>query len=453
MLLRRLPAALAAAGISAALLPVAAHADAPWSAPATIPGAAAQSAPLVLTRAGNGVLVDGANRSAEAPEGAPSVLVPLFGDGRLRGTVHALPLAAASVATYATDRIVVAGSTLDAHGTISGASQVQVGFGSAGGDLGRLRGLPGSTGEHLFALSSNAAGDIALVTGTTQRRRVFLRRHGGGTTFRLVLTIPVSSQGRGATVAVGKTGDALVAWEDRHHVFARHIGPTGGLGRTTRVGDGVQSRLQAAVGDDRRLSVAWMSQRVNEGEAATPAQGFFATAAPGHGFGAARTLTSGGAMGTGRFTSDPAIRLVVGRDGTTRLALTDFDPARSRFTVVTRDVAGGHLGAPQVVSDPAGNGVLADLAVGADGAAVVVWRVGVGGAAGDSTPIGVRAAASPAPGQPFGAAETVSGPERDVPLAPTAALTSAHGPALVTLPVLQQTTSALEVSSRAPMAP
>src|SRR4051812_2441447 len=161
MLLRRLPAALA---VTVAVLPAAAaHAEAPWSAPATIPGAAAQSAPLVLTAAGNGLLIDAANRSAQAPAEAPSVLVPLFGDGRLRGTVHALPLAAADVATYASDRIVVAGSTLDAQGTISGGSHVQVGFGSAGGDLGRLRGLSGSTGEHVFALSANAAGDMALV--------------------------------------------------------------------------------------------------------------------------------------------------------------------------------------------------------------------------------------------------------------------------------------------------
>jgi hypothetical protein len=454
MHIRSFPAALAAA---LTLLPAAvAHADAPWSAPSTIPGAAAQSAPLVLTRSGNGVLIDGANRAPNPPagtEGAPSVLVPLSGDGRLRGTVHALPLAAAQLATYASDRIVVAGSTLDAQGTISDRSHVQVGFGSAGGDLGRLRDLSGSTGEHVFALSSSKAGDVGLVTGDTKRRRVWVRRHGGSATFRLVLTINVTNRARGATIAVGSTGDALVVWEDQHHVYARHIGPSGGLGKTAHVGDGVQSHLQAAVGNDRRLSVAWMSQRVDEGEAATPAQGFFATAAPGHGFGSARALTSGGSTGTGRYVSDPAIRLLVADDGTTRLALTDFDDARARFFVTTRLVTSGHLGPAQVVSDPARNGVLSDLAVGADGSAAIVWRTGVGGNDPDGTSGSVLAAVSPDAKTPFGAAETVTGPDLVAVVAPTAALSSRQGHALVTIPTLTQTSSALSIAARAPIAP
>jgi hypothetical protein len=450
MLLRRLPAAVA---VAAALLPAAAaQADTPWSAPAVIPGAAGQSAPLVLTRAGNGLLVDASTRTNPTTEGAPSVLVPLFGDGRLRGTVHGLPLAAADVATYASDRVVVAGSTLDANGTISDRSHVQVGFGSAGGDLGRLRGLSGSTGERLFALASDKAGDVALITGNTKRRRVWVRRHGGAATFRPALTIPASDRARGATVAVGATGDVLVVWEDQHHVYARHLGPTGGLGRTTRVGDGVQSHLQAAVGDDRRLMVAWMSQRVDEGEAATPAQGFFATAAPGHGFGAARPLTTaGGLTGTGRYVSDPAIRLVTGDDGTTRLALTDF--RQERFVVVARDVTDGHLGAAQVVSDPARNGVLADLAVGADGAAVVVWRTGIGGNDPDGGANAVLAAVSPRAGTPFGAAETVTGPDLVAVVAPTAALDTGRGHALVAIPSLTRTASQLAVASRPAIAP
>jgi hypothetical protein len=455
MNLRRLAAA--AAALALPLLPVAAaHADARWSAPAVVPGAAGQTVPLVLTRAGNAVLVDGALGGPDAPagtEGAPSVLVPLAGDGSLRGTVHALPLVAADVATYGGDRIVVAGDTLDAQGRFSDRSRVQVGFGSAGGDLGRLRGLPGSTGEHVFAMAADKAGDVALVTGDTHRRRVWVRGHGGGATFRLRLTIPVSNRGRGATVAVGAGGDVLVAWEDQHHVYARHVGPGGGVGRTTRVGDGVQSRLQAAVGNDRRLMVAWASQRVDEGEAATPAQVFFATAAPGRGFGRAQEVDGSDATGTGLYVSDPAVRLVVGDDGTTLLADTGYDAAAGRFRVLVRRVSEGRLGAAQVVSDPARDSVLGDLAVGADGAAVVVWRTGIRGADPSLGTPSVQAAASPAPGRPFGAPETVTGADLVVPVAPTAALGSARGHALVAIPSLGQTTSQLSLSARAPIAP
>ena len=448
-MLLRFPAVVAAAAALALPAASTAHADAPWSAPAAVPGATGQSAPLITTRAGRSAVLAGANSATTAG----SELVSLGADGRPARTPVGLPIAAGQLLTYAADRVVVAGSTIDPRGGISARSHVQVAFGSAGGDLGPLRGLTGSTGEHVFALAANEAGDAALITGDTKRRRVWLRRHGGSASFRVGLTIPVTNRARGATVAVGATGDALVVWEDSHHVYARHIGPAGGLGRTTRVGDGVQSRLQAAVGPDRRLMVAWASQRVDEGEAATPAQDFFATAAPGHGFGAARAVDHSDATGTGLYVSDPAVRLVVADDGKTLLADTGYDAAANRFRVLVRRVSAGHLGAAQLVSDPARDSVLGDLAVGSDGAAVVVWRAGIRGADPSSAPQAVQAAVSPASGQAFGAPETITGADVTVPVAPTAALGSARTPALVALPTLGQTTSSLQLAARAPIAP
>jgi hypothetical protein len=184
MSLRRLPIALALGAALIPALPSVAAADAPWSAPTPIPGAGGQTAPLVVTRAGHGVLLAGADRSGAAPAGAASELVPLGPDGRPSGPARGLKIAAAKLVTYASDRVVVAGSTLDARGTISDRSHVQVAFGSASGPLGTLRGLTGSTGQDVRALAANKAGDVVLVTANTKKRQVWIRRHGGPSTFR-----------------------------------------------------------------------------------------------------------------------------------------------------------------------------------------------------------------------------------------------------------------------------
>ena len=447
ILLRRLLPALA--GTAALAVPATAMADPPWTAPAAGPGAAQLATPLAITSAGRGVALAAANRSPQAPAGAASELVPLGLDGRINGTIRGLRIAAAQLATYATNRTVIAGSTLDARGTISDRSHVQVALGSAGGNPGTLRGITGSTGEHVFALASDHAGDIAVVTGNTRRRRVLIRRP-GSSTFRLALTIAVSSRARGATVAVGPKGDVLVMWEDNHQIFTRHLGPTGHPGTRFHVGDGVQSRLQAAIDKSGREMVAWASQRVSEGESASPAEVFFATAAPGRGFGSARHVESAGATGAGRFVSDPAVRLVVGSDTTTTvLAWTGFDG--THFVARAAPVSGGHIGARQVVSDPARNGVLGDLAVGTGGSAVVLWRAGVAGADADGSPAGVLAAVRPSAGAPFGASEPITPAGQDTPVAPSVATGPTAGGALALLPTLTPA-AALQVAARAPSA-
>ena len=85
-------------------------------------------------------------------------------------------------------------------------------------------------------------------------------------------------------MALSPDGQLLVAWEDRHEVFARHRGTSGSWGAVHTLGPGVQSNLQAAMDSTGRMLVAWKSQRVNEGESNAPAVVSFITAAPGHGF-------------------------------------------------------------------------------------------------------------------------------------------------------------------------
>jgi hypothetical protein len=423
--LRRLtPLALTLAALASAAV---AHADAPWSTPVDVPGASGYGTPLVVTRAGHAVLAAPVRPDVPgAPAGAVSEVVALGADGT-PGRATGLGDAELQLATYGTDRIVVAGRT--AHPvagnppavTIDATSRVQVAFGTGAGDVGAPRTLAGTTGDQLYALAASPRGDVVVVTGDlrARTRTLWVRRPGGS--FRVALTVSVGPLARGATAAVGPKGDLLLVWEDNHIISSRHVGPTGGLGKTYRVGDGVQSDLQAAIDGTGREYVAWKSQRVSEGEANSPAIVSYATAAPGHGFGAARRIESVGPTGAGRYVSSPGVRLVTGAGDATVLAWTGFDG--THYVARAATVEGGHVRAAQQLSPAGVDAVLGDLAVDPDGRAVALWRSNVAGA--DPSGAGhqrvwanVRATAT----APFGAPEALSDPDRDVPDPPSAAL-------------------------------
>lgn len=392
-------ALIAPAGASATSLPAP-----PWTTLAPIPGAQPTPAPLIFTGDGRALTFPATDRTPAAPAGAVSEIVPLAPDsGAPLGPPRGLTVAAVQAVAYARDHYVLAGSTLDARGTTSDRSHVQVGYGRGGGDIGPLRGVAGSTGERAFALAANDDGVIAIVLGNVKERRLLIRRP-NGRGFVEAFSTTVGAQGRGATVAVGAKGDVLMVWENEHHIYARHVGPSGSVGAVHVVGDGVQSHLQAAVEAGGRLMIAWASQRVNEGDTGEPASIFFATAAPGKGFNKARLLERNGPTGTGRYVSDPAVRLVTG--GASLIAWTGFDTTAQRFVVRVAQIDGGRLGAGgTVVSQPGVNAVLGDLAVQDDGGAAVIWRTGIAGADPDGTPQTVAAVVRPAASTPFGAPE------------------------------------------------
>ncbi len=416
---RRHTIATTLALLTAMALPASAAAAAPWSAPAPIPGAAGAPLQAVYTGAGTGVVLSSSQLSVVASEGTVASTRPLA-------------FAASFLATYARDRIAIAGRTLATSGqnagTIDDSSSVVTRLGTPAG-LGATRVVPGTTGRRLHALASNRAGLMALVVGTARTRTVLIRRPGSGS-FAAKLRIRVSARARGATVAVGDDGDVLLVYEDAHEVRARHIGRHGAVGAVHRLGAGVQSDLQALVGDDGRLEVAWKSQRVSEGEAATPAIVSFATAAPGHRFGPARTIATVGRTGTGHYVAAPGVRLLAAGGGAL-LAYTGYDGAH--YTVEVRQVAAGHLGAVERLSPSGIDAVLGDAAVGATGAQVVTWRAGVAGADPSSLPphTPVLASVRGAAGGPFGGAEAVSPASAYVPLAPVVALDPAGGRAIV----------------------
>jgi hypothetical protein len=423
---RLLVVLLAAAALAA---PATALAAPPWSAPATIPNALGSSTPIVVTPAGTAVLLAPISRTAAgSADGPPSELVGLGPNGQ-PGLAQPVAIAAGLLTTYANNHVAIAGSTL-VDGTITDRSHSTVALGTAGGAMGAAHGLSGSTGQHVMGLAGNARGDLAVVTGDASHARTVYVRRAGTTSFRVALRIAVSSKARGATVAVGPKGDVLVVWEDDHEIFARHIGPTARAGAVHRIGDGVQSQLQAAIDASGRLEVAWKTQRVSEGESSTPAIVRFATAAPGHGFGAQRTVETVGASDTGRFVGAPGVRLIAEANGSTLLAWTGFDA--SHFVVRATDVLGGRRGAPQTLSPAGEDAVLGDAATGANGAAIVAWRSGVQGA--DPVPGATETvfASLREPGATaFGAAEQVSESGENVPTAPFAARDPASGRSFV----------------------
>jgi hypothetical protein len=409
--------------------PASALAAPPWSAPATIPNALGSSTPIVVTPAGSAVLLAPISRTAAgSADGPPSELVALGPYGQ-SGPAQPVAIAAGLLAAYAGNHVAIAGSTL-VDGTITDRSHSAVALGTAGGALGAAHGLSASTGQHVMGLAGNARGDLAVVTGDAAHARTVYVRRAGAASFRIALRIAVSSKARGATVAVGPKGDVLVVWEDDHEIFARHLGPTGHAGAVHRIGDGVQSQLQAAIDAGGRLEVAWKTQRVSEGESDTPAIVRFATAAPGHGFGPQRTVETVGASGTVRFVGAPGVRLIAEANGSTLLAWTGFDA--SHFVVRATEVVGGHRGTPQTLSPAGEDAVLGDAATGASGAAIVAWRSGVQGA--DPVPGATEAvfASLRDPGATaFGGPEQVSESGEDVPTAPFAARDPASGRSFV----------------------
>ncbi|HMJ37158.1 MAG TPA: hypothetical protein VK501_24860 [Baekduia sp.] len=445
---------LSTAGAVALLAPAAASADAPWSAPVAIPGTA--SGPGAVTPAGRAVALDPSS-SVQAP-GTPSELVRLDPGTGAALSATGVGLAAAFVTDYAQDAVAVAGTSLGPSGTIDEQSRVRAGTTSAAAGTPTLRTLSGTQNQNVSALDGNARGDVAFVTRGGSSRMVFLRRH-GATTFSRILTIGVTSQARDITVAVGPDGDLLVAWEDRHEVMARHRGVHGTWGAAHRLGPGVQSHLQAAVDPTGRLLVAWASQRVGEGDAATSPDVRFVTAAPGHGFGGLRTPESArSGSGSNVAVAAPAVRLVVTARSRALLAWTSFDG--TRFSVRVSALSAGHIGAAQVLSPAGQDAVLGDVATtpgtgSSDGPTVVLWRSGPHGS---DVPAGttsrVFASARAAGTASFGAPEAVSEAGSDVPFAPTALVVPGTARPLALLSHLQASGPGISESSvRAPITP
>jgi hypothetical protein len=373
MNLRHLPRVAALSATALLLTASVGAADPPWSPPTALPGAG--NGPAVATPRGNVVALTTSDRTE--PPGTASQLLRLDpATGAVRAAAG-LDVAGTAVAAYGSDHVAIAGTSIGPSGTVHAQSRVRVGTTAGASGTPTLRTLGGTQSQNVTAIAGNARGDVALSTRGGRTRLIWLKR-AGASTFARVLRINVGATARDVTVAVSPDGQLLVVWEDRHEVFARHRGARGTWGAVHRLGAGIQSNLQAAMDATGRMLVARKSQRVDEGEAATPAVVSFATAAPGHGFGPRRLVETVGQTGTGRFVGAPGVRLLVTTRDEALLAWTGFHGAH--FVARALPIDQGHLGARRQLSPAGLDAVLADAAVADDGRALVLWRSDVAGA-------------------------------------------------------------------------
>ena len=417
---------LAAAALAA---PATAAAAPPWSPPRPAEGAGGGD--RLLTTAGGGRILVGI-----APERSPAtqtVLATLGPDGDETGRQRVRIEHART--TVAGDRIVVAGSRPARNTRAAERAPVLIAIGPAGA-VGAPRALPGTRGQSVSSLAARGS-TVAVVTANMNDRgragrTLWIRR--SGRAFRRVFTVRPGPWARDTAVAIGPRGDVLLVWQERRAIRARHFSPSGRRGRVHTLGSGVQSALQANLASGR-MEVAWMSQRVGEGDAHTPARIAYVSAPRGGRFGRPRTVGGSTLLGTGNYIRRPGVRLMPAGRNASVLAWTDYDG--EHFRVLTADVGAGVIGAAQIVSTPGDDAVLADLAVSPQGA-VVTWFTGTRG----NDPSGPRhvAAAFRGPGETeFGAPELVSDAEAldpgsaaiDAAGRPFAAWTTLDGSAVV----------------------
>jgi hypothetical protein len=235
------------------------------------------------------------------------------------------------------------------------------------------------------ALDANAAGDAAAVVSIPVRGRVrvagykswlFTRRRGAAS-FRKRLQIGRQTVGMSpAALDLNGSGDVLVAWDDREDVRARTITASGTIGREQRLGQGGSAdvfggRMSAAIDPTRRMLVAWVAQRVGQGNnAGSPGLVALAYASPSRSFGRAQILQRDLPTGANRAILGPGVRATLLRD---RGVVVWSGFAGGRFAVRAVDVVSGRARAASTLSPSTVDARLRGLAVGPRGGLVATW--------------------------------------------------------------------------------
>ena len=288
--------------------PTAADAAAPWSAPTPIPGTGPSFPSLGVS--GNGTAIAAWSEGGALGTGTPHLCRRVPACGRAFGAARELGrLSLTGLATYGSDRVVALGTTGNEHpraAVVFGAHRRQ------------LRHAPQRRAARRVARRR----DRRRRRGRRRRARarlpglfcerptpyLIVRRH-GSSFGRPIKLAPRTNTVFGA-VAINARGDVLAVWERPLHgstgtrgIYARERTADGRLGSTRRLGTSAPApKISAALGDGRRAVVAWVSQRVSEGDAGSPAMIRAAIAAPGERFGpASRRLEVVEVTGTGRY--------------------------------------------------------------------------------------------------------------------------------------------------------
>ena len=395
-----------------------------WSTPVVLTHCAGATLPRVVfpssdpfTGAGPGAILwngDPATCAVTAPQAGSGVgFAPIGRDGAV-GPAESLPVAPAPAAPrgrLAATSGIGDGRILVAAGLAPG------GTGAAGllegrADTGFARPVAIGALSAPVATANSYLGDLALVTVNARTGRVELRLQRRAAP---AVSPPrtVSERGGGVSaVAVGLDyrGDALVVWAQDGFIYRRVLRVQGVLDRAERIAAAPPSpRLAALISDDNRGIIAWAADTTSR--ASTLTRVYVDASRPGVHFGAPRRLE--------QFADPPGLRLP---DGSLRLVRLANEGVMIAWTGMTR----GHLVVraatvslfgphpTSLVSDPASDAVLSDLAAGSHDEALAVWttvpRRSGGFDAQHEQVVAARGVAE-APGiAVFGAPQVVAGP-------------------------------------------
>jgi hypothetical protein len=329
-----------------------------------------------------------------------------------------------------------------------------VSLGDLGGRAGRFHLLSRRAVPDTPVIAANRAGVVAVAwteatKGVEGRVRLAVRRAGGG--FGRPVTVASgavgrptagTSSGQGLAVAVDGRGQVVVAYQrERGHkrtvearLFGRRLGRPQTLGPQSGLVD-----LSAASASGGRTVVAWGSQDV--GEEANEAYSVYAAIrrAGSARFRTEQVLDPGG----------PAIRpfgraaLAVADDGSAVVAWSSPQGSyRAGIHRAVRVATAGPRGRFGAQRELAPSGAVGDVAVGAGGAAIVVWSQLVPEDEARDVVAVVRAAGASA----FGAPEAVSPSEHAV--TPVAAFDPRSGRPVAAWVALNEQGSLLRVAER-----
>lgn len=378
-----LPRTLIATAVTALALPGAAQATQPWSAPVSV-SSEATAAPHVLFAGGTGTV---AFNGPGASFARPVLRAPLDGSAQ----AVEWPGASGFDTTYGA----FAGGERALYVGSNGQERVLVGQAAGTPNSQWRTSLRGpKTGGARAAAAPGAA--VFSTFGAGSIGRVYLVRQTGQT---LGPTQTLSGRGhiRSVAVATNAGGDVLVAWDRSGTIEARYwyarsqrLSDVKALGKTDAA-----LKLGVALGDDRRAIVAWIDQRISEGEAAKGSAWATARTAT-RGFRAPKQLDT---YGNDVIAGGVGVRAAFA-GGRGIVAFSGADAIKASL------VNGRSIAAPQAIAPVAPDQSFADIGLGdlatsADGQAVVAV------AAKD------RIWAVPFDGTAFGAPEDVSGAEQE----------------------------------------
>jgi hypothetical protein len=354
-----------------------------WSTPVVLTHCAAATLPRVVfpssdpfTRAGPGAILwnsDPATCPGAAPRPASGIGFAPIGPDGVVGPAGSLPVAPApagprgmlaATSGIGDGRIMIAAGltpgTAGAAGLLEG--RADTGFGRPTG----LGALPAP-----IATANSYLGDLALATVNARTGRVELRlqrRAAPGLSPPRTIS---DRAGAVSAVAVGLDyrGDALVVWAQGGVIYRRVLRVEGILDRTERIAATPPGpHLQALISDDNRAIVAWTADTTASG--ATRTRVYVDASRPGVHFGAPRLLEQF-ADPAGLRLPDGSLRLVRLANEGVMIAWTGMSRGHLVVRAATVSLFGPHP--TSLLSDPASDAILSDLATGSHNEALAVW--------------------------------------------------------------------------------